>query len=382
MLLNITGENSSVNMESKRFVFWMNIPSIHMAPWIKALADNPDHEVLIVVSNEVPTHEKERGWGEVDYGKARLVVENRWPELFKIVQNSRNYDVQVFAGLGAYPIITKILQSVLIAEHGHIAIFSESLDPRGIKKIPRKLKLFLHRNLAKQVDTFFLTNDLAIQQFKEIGVPTSKFAKFGYFVDSAENNRNVPENRMNIIYVGSLIPRKNVKVLALALLKSNVPCNLTILGKGPQFKKIKKLISQKATEIHLTEISAVENREIGDIISGHDLLVLPSLYDGWGATTNEALMVGTRVVVSKFAGSSDLVTSEFQGRTFDPRSVQELAEILIEESEAAPMWRSLRKELVEWSNSHISPKIVSQYFELAVFRKSNCGIPDAPWNQN
>jgi glycosyltransferase involved in cell wall biosynthesis len=48
-----------------------------------------------------------------------------------------------------------------------------------------------------------------------------------------------------------------------------------------------------------------------------DILVLPSLQEAYGAVTGEALMAGAKVVVSRKAGSSDLVRDGENGYIVD-----------------------------------------------------------------
>lgn len=375
----MTNYESSKGTTPKRYFFWMNIPSIHMAPWIRSLAENTANEVTVVTNSLVPTSERLRGWGEVDYGKANLFTVNSWEEISQILQDSRSADVQMFAGLGVYPLITKTLKSLLRGNHGHISIFSESFDPRGIKKYIRLFRLLRYRKLARRIDTFFLTNELARNQFKLLGITDSKIAKFGYFIDAKQSVERITDSHLRIIYVGSLIARKNVVLLAKSIVSADITCSLTILGKGPQLAQIENIIGRTNKKIKVSVKQRIENKEVAKIIAEHDLLVLPSLYDGWGATVNEALMVGTRVAVSKLAGSSELVASELQGRTFMPNSIKELSDILILESSDLSLLRENRAALVHWSDEHISPYVVSEYFQSVVSRKPMQPIQRPPW---
>lgn len=46
--------------------------------------------------------------------------------------------------------------------------------------------------------------------------------------------------------------------------------------------------------------------EIPSILSNQDILILPSIYDGWGAVVNEALQSGLYVISSNQCGAKDL----------------------------------------------------------------------------
>jgi glycosyltransferase involved in cell wall biosynthesis len=64
------------------------------------------------------------------------------------------------------------------------------------------------------------------------------------------------------------------------------------------------------------------------VIRAYDLLVLPSLHDGWGVVVNEALMQGVPVVVSTACGARTLVEVSGAGRVFEAGSSDDLMEAL------------------------------------------------------
>jgi glycosyltransferase involved in cell wall biosynthesis len=106
------------------------------------------------------------------------------------------------------------------------------------------------------------------------------------------------------------------------------------------------------------------NGQVLEAISRHDLFVLPSRFDGWGAVVNEALMCGVPVVCSEACGAADLVAAPWRGESFAAGSVAALREVLERRIEAGPTSSETRDRIRDWSCC-ISGKAVSHYL-LAV----------------
>lgn len=47
--------------------------------------------------------------------------------------------------------------------------------------------------------------------------------------------------------------------------------------------------------------------EIPHIMENHDILILPSLHDGWGAVVNEAITMGLYIITSDKCGAKALI---------------------------------------------------------------------------
>lgn len=70
------------------------------------------------------------------------------------------------------------------------------------------------------------------------------------------------------------------------------------------------------------------NREVQERMRTGDLLVLPSLYDGWGTVVNEALQNGMRVLCSDACGASVLLDGCVRGASFPAASRENMREAL------------------------------------------------------
>lgn len=361
-------------------VFWMNIPSIHMAPLAKALAEEFNKRVIVVVFKGLTEHEAQRGWSTFDYGRAELLVLSEAEQRLLLLEATRLAPIHFFGGLGAYPELTEVMQRLTSGVHGKIGVFSESIDPRGIFGVLRKMRFRLRRKkLLDSVDTLFVTGSLARLQFQRLGCPDSKISLFGYFAE--ESLQNVDSLApLKVIYVGSFISLKNTFLIAKSLEFISNKLELTVVGTGPLFSKFLQHIARVSSSLgRFSYIPFVPNNKIQALISESDVLILPSHYDGWGVTVNEALLVGTKVLVTKAAGSEVLVHSSLQGHVIDPGDPKRLAELLDNMANSVDSLRSERAELKSWAVKNISPKVAAKYFLEQMERSPRRPAGTPPW---
>ncbi len=156
-------------------------------------------------------------------------------------------------------------------------------------------------------------------------------------------------NEIVYIYVGRLISIKNVDSLISAYKNASIPnSKLIIIGDGEKEADLRKLASDNSNIIFLGRLSG-DNLYAWYNIA--DVLVLPSLVEPFGAVTNEALISGCKVLVSKNAGSKCLVEDGVNGYHIDPNDKNELINKLIKisseiSSEKLIATEKLKKSLV------------------------------------
>ncbi|MBF0344026.1 MAG: glycosyltransferase family 4 protein [Nitrospirae bacterium] len=126
-----------------------------------------------------------------------------------------------------------------------------------------------------------------------------------------------------ILFVGSLFPYKNVSTLidAFLLIKNRVPHTLVIIGK--QDLAAKPLIKDK----RIVYKSYVERQDIPYFYSYADMLVHPSLFEGFGLNILEAMACGTPVISSNGGSLPEVVGDA--GLLFNPKEVTTLATLML-----------------------------------------------------
>lgn len=118
-----------------------------------------------------------------------------------------------------------------------------------------------------------------------------------------------------VAFVGRLVGLKNLPTLIRAFEPLKERAQLVIIGDGEERDALRALAPDA---VFTGMLSGDELLAWYNLI---DILVLPSTQEAYGTVTGEALMAGAKVVVSRKAGSCDLVREGQNGLVFDPFDV-------------------------------------------------------------
>lgn len=124
--------------------------------------------------------------------------------------------------------------------------------------------------------------------------------------------------RKVVLYVGRLIPAKNLERLLTAFTSVDERAVLVLVGDGVERAKLEKLAAGSSRIFFLGVLSGADLMAWYNLA---DVLVLPSIQEAFGAVVNEALAGGCPVAVSNRAGSAFLVEEGKNGTVFNPESV-------------------------------------------------------------
>ena len=120
-----------------------------------------------------------------------------------------------------------------------------------------------------------------------------------------EPMKTSPHGRPYLLYVGSLLPHKNLDVVlaALATAGSHLPVDLLLIG--PVTRDQEERLTARSRELGLTErvhhLGFVDRERLSTAYRHSTAVVLPSLIEGFGLPVLEAMVLGTPVVASDLA---------------------------------------------------------------------------------
>lgn len=135
------------------------------------------------------------------------------------------------------------------------------------------------------------------------------------------------KKELNIIFVGKLIDRKNPLILIKAVKKLRFKVRLSIYGNGYLYKKINRDIKSNVDKnLNIRLYGNVKNQDILKAMQNHDVLVLPSKFDGFGFVVYEAIKMGLYVIVSDQVGAKDILNDN--GAIFSNCNIKELISLL------------------------------------------------------
>jgi len=232
-------------------------------------------------------------------------------------------------------------------------------------KYRNNLNILINKFFFKIIDPF-IDIYLAIgsknrQYYIENSIDKKKIVQMPYVVDNKifyQKRTNKIGEKIKLLYAGKLIKRKGINILLKSILLLNQKkrvknkFELTIVGDGYMKNELSKFIS--LNRLDNVKIIAFKNeKDLAKIYKKTDIFIMPSYYEPWGLTVNEALASQNAVICSNKVGSSfDLVKNEFNGYKFKEKNYKDLASkmyILI----------SNRKKLQKFKNNGL--KIISKW---------------------
>ncbi len=125
--------------------------------------------------------------------------------------------------------------------------------------------------------------------------------------------------RPTILSVGHLIPRKGHDIVIEALARV-ADAELLIAGDGPERAALGALAERSGVAARVRFLGLLPQRELPELYSAADLLVLASAREGWANVLLEAMACGTPVVASNVWGTPEVVASPAAGYLVDERS--------------------------------------------------------------
>lgn len=114
-----------------------------------------------------------------------------------------------------------------------------------------------------------------------------------------------------LVFLGTLQPRKNVTSLIKAMpkiTKEHPNVKLVVIGKkGWLYSEIFSLVEKLNLKDQVIFTGFVPDEDVPYLLTGAQLFVLPSLYEGFGITVLEAMAVGTPVMASHVSSLPEVV---------------------------------------------------------------------------
>ena len=233
----------------------------------------------------------------------------------------------------------------------------------GVGYAPSALYNYLHRLLlpvsvrrARKILT--ISRFVAGEIHEYYGVPLSQIEVISPGVSAPFFRSNIPEGKTTgvlekyrivrpfILAVGTLEPRKNLSTLlrAFALLPADLRSvyHFVLVGKmGWHSDSLEADLRSHPLCSRIIRTGYVSADELPHLYAGADMLVFPSLYEGFGFPALEAMAAGCPVIASSTSGLGELVGSA--GMVVDPYGpVIEWAQAIEKVAKSS----SLRDELI------------------------------------
>lgn len=255
-------------------------------------------------------------------GYWRAIKENE-PDIILVSE----FGIDAIAAILYKTVFRNKYKIVSICDDSYHMLTSDS-DFTKLHKLTRKI-------LAPLLDNIILADKDSQRWFQ------NKFKKGIYFPIVSDENRlrkyyqkALPisteyykkfdlEGKVVFLYVGRLVKVKNLDTLIRAFNESKLENKkLIIVGDGDLFDYLTQLSSNNPDIIFTGRLTGDKLNAWYNIA---DALILPSKVEPFGAVTNEALIGGCKVLVSKNAGSRCLIEDEVNGYVINPDDINSLS---------------------------------------------------------
>ncbi len=353
-------------------------PIQYMAPWFRALAQEPEFDLEVIYLRELNATQQGVGFGQafewdipLRQGYASRVLgvaaglanlpKTLW-RLWRMIRDSRP-DAVLITGwnepglMAGYPLMRLLDVPVILRGD------SNALRPRSAR-----VKL-LHRLLLGFVSAAVVVGKVNREFYLNNGVAPDRLFDGAHFVESERMTAMAEAHageRASLramcgfddadfvfTFVGKHVPFKRPVLLVDAAAKARqrgLPVKLLFAGSGELTEALKQRAAELNVPVHFTGF--LNQTEMWQAYVPADAFVLPSTNgETWGLVTNEAMLFGLPVIVSDQVGCGpDLVIEGETGHVFsgEAEGLAEAMEKLIENRDRAPaMGAAGRKRVLD-----------------------------------
>jgi len=323
---------------------------------VVALAEKEENREWQLARNQIRfNYQILPGWHAFLWGK-ELPIHLNWGLLRALLRHDP--DVVITSGYDALAYWEAFLYSKVFKKKFILWNGTTLLSTRTTGGFIGQVKRFIIRG----ADRYVTYGTKAAEYLESLGAPSDRIhigvntVDMQWFRDRSQEIRAEAKYelrrshypRVLLLFVGQLIPRKGLRQLLYALSKLNDPdIGLMVVGSGPEERSLRGLCEELGVQNVYWEGFHQQN-ELPYYYSLSDVLVLPSTEEVWGLVVNEALASGLYVLCSNRAGSAyDLIREGFNGRTFEPHDVDQLAGLIRETKEQIKDVRARREAVSE-----------------------------------
>lgn len=138
------------------------------------------------------------------------------------------------------------------------------------------------------------------------------------------NEITKPSGKLKVLFAGSLGQRKGLSYLLGAVEKLKDGVELTLLGR----KTAADCAPLESAVRKYRWVPSLPHSDVLREMESHDVLVLPSLFEGFGLVILEAMAQGTPVIATDHTAGPDVIENEVDGFIVPIRSADAIAEKL------------------------------------------------------
>ena len=249
-----------------------------------------------------------------------------------------NPDVILSGELGARTLIAA-LYSKLRNRPLIVSFEGTSHTERNIKSTQRLLR----RAIGRVPHAYLVMGNQGHEYVQQIGAHPSTIYKIGQYIDLQSfasspsiASREALRSQFAIqgqcfLYCGRLVSAKGVHLLLQAWKEfsrtEGLHATLILVGEGEEKPRLQQYVADNGLN-NVRFLGHIPREQLPQIYHAADIFVFPTLIDCWALVVNEALASGLPVILSQYAGSSELISEGKNGWVTDPLNQADLLQKL------------------------------------------------------
>lgn len=344
------------------FIFFQNCLSPHQIPYIRECAKDERVEKVYFIMPRIDYGMRaDMGWNNerlLEEPTIEFVLQPTDEDVEHLLKGQFQHDVRCFfSGIRGDADVFKWL-NISIGFDVKRYIITEPPFTFDKPLWMHYIRFFLQDyKYVKHIDGILAIGESCVKYYRSLSKHWKVFP-FLYVTESTDVMPIQLGGEMKVLYIGSLSERKNVQLLLTAL-KGFRNVQLNIVGDGEKRQELQGLAEKYG--VNTTFLGTKNMAEVPKELQKNDILVLPSLYDGWGAVVNEALTQGVYAVCSNKCGAKDLLHESWRGLVFMNNNAPDLARNLKQCQQSIEVIRNGRQRRSDWAKECISGPVISKY---------------------
>lgn len=139
-----------------------------------------------------------------------------------------------------------------------------------------------------------------------------------------------PRTEIKVLTIAALLAYKNIDkvIIALGRLKNDFQFKYTIIGKGPERKRLAELVTELGLESRVEFIEMIPYDQVPSEMCKYDLFILPSYFETFGRVLFEAMAVGLPVICARDSGIHGYFTEGDQALSVQHDHMEDIVEKL------------------------------------------------------
>ncbi len=219
-------------------------------------------------------------------------------------ENNSNIKIVLDMSAPSLPFLSDIYKKDMIISPK----YAEQLRAERQNSLDEKL-LERSYNEIKYADYYIVASEFTKKSLEYCNVKSNRIfiCRYGVDFDCFKEKYVKTKEKINVIYIGGTKEYKGIAYLLEAYTKLKDKIKLTIAGDNTLPKEKLK----EYNEIVFT--GNILHKDVATILSQNDLMIFPSIGDGFGLSVLEALASGLPVICSENAGAADIIQNGING---------------------------------------------------------------------